>query len=396
MRILIDAGSSGGAGYLRQLRGLLTARWPPDVEITLLCSPRQAARLGPIGEQVRTVRPPELDDAGRAVRQRWWLTGLPALARDTSPDVLLHAHGLVRGRAPGVARAVMHQDIAPFAAETYRLYGPSTDAARILATRQRLAAGMRRADGVVFLHDDCRDVVTRQVRGIRATTVTGNAPPAEYLGLPRTARATLPAAPRVLCVSTQRLYRYPWNVVHAVCDVRASTGLELHLDLVGGGDARTARRVAAAVRERRAAAFVTLHSDLPASRMRDVYASGDVFVFPSTQETCPLTLLEAMASGLPIACSNRRMMPRILRDAGLYFDPVDPGSLAGALRTLLADGDLRVRAGGLAQAYARQHSWQDAADRLVDFLRGLTPPGAPRVPVPRRQALGLPTLVGRQ
>jgi glycosyltransferase involved in cell wall biosynthesis len=396
MKILVDGGTSGSGGYLHHLRGVLTARPPSDVEITLLVSAGLAGRLGPLGEHVRVVRPPELDDPSRAVRQRWWLTGFPRLARAAGPDILLHEHGLVRGRAPGVPRAVIHHNPTPFAAETYRLYGLSADSARFLATRQRLAAGMRRADGVVFLHESCRDQITRQVRGIRATTVIGHGTPARYLDLPRVARAKLPAAPRVLCVTTQFLFRYQWNVVHAVCDLRDQTGLGLRLDLVGGGDARTARRVAAAVRERRAAGFVTLHGDVPADRMPELYASGDVFVFPSGQETYGITLLEAMACGLPIACSDRMPLPAILRNAGVYFDPADVAGMTAALRTLLADGDLRVRLGDLAQAYARQHRWQDSADQLFAFLRSLASPAA-RAPVPAaRKPLGALPVLGRR
>jgi len=44
-------------------------------------------------------------------------------------------------------------------------------------------------------------------------------------------------------------------------------------------------------------------------------------------------LVEAMASGLPIACSNRGPMPEVLGDAGVYFDPEDPHDIARALRT---------------------------------------------------------------
>ncbi|WP_238441350.1 glycosyltransferase, partial [Frankia sp. AgW1.1] len=343
---------------------------------------------------VRVVRPPELDHPGRAVRRRWWFTGFPSLVREVGSDVLLHEHGLVRGRAPGVPRAVIHHNPTPFAAETYRLYGLSAASAHFLATRQRLVAGMRRADGVVFLHESCREQITRQVRGIRATTVIGHGTPARYLDLPRAARATLPAAPRILCVTTQFLFRYQWNVVHAVCDLRDQTGIGLRLDLVGGGDAPTARRVAAAVRERRATGFVTVHGDVPAQRMPELYASGDVFVFPSGQETYGITLLEAMACGLPIACSDRMPLPDILRDAGVYFDPAHVAGMTAALRTLLADGDLRVRLGGLAQTYARQHLWQDSADQLFAFLRDLIPP-ASRGSVPEaRRPLGAPPGLG--
>ena len=52
-----------------------------------------------------------------------------------------------------------------------------------------------------------------------------------------------------------------------------------------------------------------------------VLKRAHLFVFASSCENMPNTLVEAMASGLPIACSDRGPMPEILRDGGTYFDP---------------------------------------------------------------------------
>jgi len=369
VNLLIDGGSVGSGGYLHHLRGVLTARPPADLDVTLLCSPRLAERLGPLGKHVRVSCQPELDDPRPAARLWWWHDRFPALTRAARPDVLLHARGFLRGRADRVPRVVIHHNIAPFCVGTYRLYGVSLDSARNLAVGATQAWGMRRAAGVAFVDEYPADLITRQVPGIRRHVVTGNCTPADYLRLPVAARPTLPEQVRVLCVSTLYMSKYPWNVVQAVCDARRRTGLDVRLEMVGGGDKRTGDRLHAAIRERRAGSFVTVHDDVPEEEMREIYAGADVFVFPSAQETFPITLLEAMASGLPIACSNRMAMPRMLRDAGVYFDPADPATLTSALEVLLADGELRVRNGQLAQLYAREHQWQRSADRLFDFLR---------------------------
>jgi len=376
MRILIDGGSAGSGGYVHHLRGVLTARPPADLDVMLLCSPRLADTLGPLDERVRVVSHPELDDPRRAARLRWWNQRFPAVVRAAAPGVLLHPRGFVRGRAGAVPRAVVHHNIAPFCAETYRLYGMSLDSARYLATRTAMVRGMRKAAGVAFVHEYPREVVTRQVPGIRRHTIVHNCTPTSYLDVPPAAKVELPAQVKVLCVSTQYMSKYPWNVVHGVCDARARTGLDLRLHMVGGGDRRTGDRLREAIRDRGAQTFVTLHDNVPEERMRAVYADADLFVFPSTQECFPLTLLEAMASGLPIACSERMAMPRILRDAGVYFDPTDPASLGWALGTLLADGEFRVRCGKLAQIYAREYQWQRAADDLFGFLRTLAGPAS--------------------
>ena len=72
----------------------------------------------------------------------------------------------------------------------------------------------------------------------------------------------------------------------------------------------------------------------------------------------PNILLEGMAAGLPMACSRMGPMPEILGDAGIYFDPEDANSIAGALRELIESPDLRTK---LAQA---------ASDRAQVFSEG--------------------------
>ncbi|MBI5239990.1 MAG: glycosyltransferase [Elusimicrobia bacterium] len=80
--------------------------------------------------------------------------------------------------------------------------------------------------------------------------------------------------------------------------------------------------------------------------------AADVFVLPSLWEGLPNALLEAMALGLPVAASRVDGVPEAVTDGtdGLLVEPADPGALAAALGSLLADPDLRRRLGAAARA----------------------------------------------
>ena len=56
----------------------------------------------------------------------------------------------------------------------------------------------------------------------------------------------------------------------------------------------------------------------------------------------PNTLIEAMAAGLPIVSSDRGPMPEILGDAGLYFNPESPDSIASALYEMASNTSMRL------------------------------------------------------
>lgn len=66
-------------------------------------------------------------------------------------------------------------------------------------------------------------------------------------------------------------------------------------------------------------AFIRYLGPMPFTELHRVYGQADAFVFASSCENLPIILLEAMASGLPIACSNRGPMPEGSRASGYIF-----------------------------------------------------------------------------
>jgi len=96
--------------------------------------------------------------------------------------------------------------------------------------------------------------------------------------------------------------------------------------------------------------------DLPA-----IYTGAQALVFPSIYEGVGLPVLEAMACGTPVVCSNASSIPEVGGDAVLYFDPVDVDMMAEAILQVLRDAALRgaMRERGLAQA--ARFSWERAA-----------------------------------
>ena len=70
-----------------------------------------------------------------------------------------------------------------------------------------------------------------------------------------------------------------------------------------------------------------------------LYQRCGVFVFPSTVETFGNPLVEAMACGAPIACSNTAAMPEVVGDAAVFFDPLNIESITSAISSFLNDAD---------------------------------------------------------
>jgi glycosyltransferase involved in cell wall biosynthesis len=134
---------------------------------------------------------------------------------------------------------------------------------------------------------------------------------------------------------------------------------------------------------------VRFPSWLSAAELEGLWAMSRAFVFPSLYEGFGLPVLEAMARGVPVACSNASSLPEVAGDAALLFDPSDVGAISVALRRLLTDTVLAetLRARGLQRV--RQFTWEHTARLTLDsYARALGLPsgalgavGPPLVPL---------------
>jgi glycosyltransferase involved in cell wall biosynthesis len=91
---------------------------------------------------------------------------------------------------------------------------------------------------------------------------------------------------------------------------------------------------------------------ISAEELEGLWAIADAFVFPSLYEGFGLPVLEAMARGVPVACSDASSLPEVAGDAALLFDPQDELAVAAAIERLLSDAGVAaaLRERGLTRA----------------------------------------------
>ena len=111
-----------------------------------------------------------------------------------------------------------------------------------------------------------------------------------------------------------------------------------------------------------------------AAEVADLYRKADAFVFPSLVETFGNPVLEAMASGLPVVCSNAAAMPEIAGGAALLVTPGDAAEMATAIKSLFDDRSLWQSTAERGLARAAQFSWDRTAEATAAILLAASHP----------------------
>jgi glycosyltransferase involved in cell wall biosynthesis len=95
---------------------------------------------------------------------------------------------------------------------------------------------------------------------------------------------------------------------------------------------------------------------------------SDIFIFASSSESFGISLLEGMAMGMKIACSNKSSLPELLQDGGVYFDPKDYQSISTAILNIIDNEELQLTIGSKAKALSNAYSWRECSIKTFSFI----------------------------
>jgi len=176
----------------------------------------------------------------------------------------------------------------------------------------------------------------------------------------------------LLYVSTVFNYKNQINVVEAFIRLR-NKGIPVVLNLIGGvGEKKIGKELGRKIVEVNSnKKLITWVKGVELKKVVDYYHSSDLFIFASTCENMPNILIEAMASGLPIACSASRPMPEFLENAGLYFNPENIDEIEETIEKMIKDPQLRESLSKSSFSISNKYSWENCADKTFDFLKSL-------------------------
>jgi glycosyltransferase involved in cell wall biosynthesis len=153
------------------------------------------------------------------------------------------------------------------------------------------------------------------------------------------------------------------RLIEAVCLLPAKRA---HCLLLVGRPGWLAAPILAKAREQ--ADTVRLLDYVPDEDLGGLYSGACAFVFPSLYEGFGFPVLEAMACGAPVICSNTSSLPELAGEAALLVDPTDTAALAAAMRRALSEPELRKELIEKGYAQIQKFSWAKAAGKVLSVL----------------------------
>lgn len=181
-----------------------------------------------------------------------------------------------------------------------------------------------------------------------------------------------PVQPFLLCVSTLHPHKNIERLLGVFARLREKRP-ELRLVIAGlrGFHTRAIERRIASLGLEEA---VTLTGWISRHDLYELYLRAAAFVYPSTFEGFGLPVVEAMAAGIPLACSNIEPLASIAGEAAFTFPPEDDAAMEQAIERALTDCS-RVEA---ARARAREFQWTRSAARTLEAIRAAVSAAGPR------------------
>jgi glycosyltransferase involved in cell wall biosynthesis len=94
-----------------------------------------------------------------------------------------------------------------------------------------------------------------------------------------------------------------------------------------------------------------------------------IFAFPSLYEGFGIPVLEAMAAGVSVVCSNAASLPEVAGDAALFFDPTSLDEMTTTLKRLLINSNLRDELIAKGYKNVQRFSWVDTAGKTLEIYQ---------------------------
>jgi glycosyltransferase involved in cell wall biosynthesis len=304
----------------------------------------------------------------RATNRPWRLTweqlALPGKLRQYRIDVLLNPGFTAPVLSPCPSVTVFHDLQHMRHPEYFRWFD-------LPFWRAFLYASARRSRLIIAVSEATRQdfIAHYQVDAARVRVVHHGVDP-EFFGI-RERRTNDEGQRYILTVSTLHPHKNFRRLLLAYADyIQRRPDVKLVIAGLRGFDSA---RIGEMIADLGLSEMVRCTGWIPREELYGLFAGADAFIYPTTFEGFGMTLLEGMAAGLPVACSDIEPVRTIAGNAAILFDPMNTREIERALFRITEDEDLRSCLRQAGPRRAGEFSWDQAARSTLEALTDVVP-----------------------
>jgi glycosyltransferase involved in cell wall biosynthesis len=365
----VDASRNRSGGAEAHLIGILSELNPLDFDIKEIHLWAPESLINKIEDKKWLTKHSPKEIQQSLIKQIWWqATMLSREAKSSGCDIIFATDASTICRFKPMI--VLSQDMLSYEPGIMSNLGYSKARLRALAIFFVQNYAFRFSNGVIFLSQHASKIIqssTGLLSRIKCIPhgvgLNFRSIKPEYLW-PNDSMESI----RCVYISNAEMYKHQWVVVEALSILRAR-GHNITLQLVGGGEGKAQKLLDQSIAKYDPnALFVELISFIPHNKVPEYLSKSNIFIFASSCENMPITLIEGMSSGLPIASSNRGPMPEVLKDGGVYFNPEDSDSIVVALEKIINNKSLRQNISRRAKMLSNEYSWRRCSEQTWAFI----------------------------
>lgn len=340
---------------------------------------RDGARVGTYGNQNRvrevSIKTPAFGPGSRLVMRRaddflWDQLGMPKVEKREKLDVIFNPKYSLPLRAKCRTVFVCHGLPAHVMPSGSRWF----DRLNHYYLLRRYA---HKADAIIAVSNSAREHVIEYLRVQEERVHTVYNGVGEAFGIP---------VPQEKLEETRHTYRLPerfflyvgqiyppknfGRLVQAYAQIGPKLGISL---VVAGGHSptRLCGKEIALVDQLGISQWIVWAGWIDHATLPSFYVLAEALLLPSLTEACPIPILEAMSSGCPIVTANRHGTAELAGQAAILVDPESVDSIAGGMRRVIIDQDLRKQLIEAGRERIRAFSWKKCAKETLRVLEGV-------------------------
>lgn len=367
----INIRQGGGVTHLAQMLKAFEESDFPELKIIIWAN-KNFELLIPKSQNIE-VRTNWWIDSILPIRLLWQLLIIQRDIRLCKVDVFFCPGGI----APffiNIPIVVMSQNLLPFEINEAKRFGKySYMYIKLMLLRFIQSRSFLKANGLIFLTEYAKTTVNNLIGDLnnKSIVIPHGLEKRFFKKTPALLNSNkfdIKSPFKILYVSILMPYKHQINVAIAIDRLR-SMGVPVTIEFVGKSVDRYGRQFEEKIfnldSERE---YLIFNGEHTFDTLEKVYHSSDAFIFASTCENMPNILLEAMASGLPIACSHFGPMPEILENAGVFFNPESIESISNAIAKIFYDHKFRNEIATLAMLRAQGYSWERCSRDTFSYI----------------------------